>query len=102
MMNNERLLKVLIAPLITEKTYRIGGNSDHQQVAFEVAKGASKEDIKAAVEQMFDVKVSEVRTINVKGKARRFGQMIGKTKSWKKAYVRLSEGAKIDFGGTEA
>lgn len=99
-MSNERLLKVLIAPLITEKTYRLGGND--QQVAFEVAKSASKEDIKAAVEQMFDVKVAQVRTINVKGKKRRFGQIMGNTKAWKKAYVRLGEGSKIDFGGNEA
>jgi large subunit ribosomal protein L23 len=99
-MSNERLLKVLIAPLITEKTYRITG--DDQQVAFEVAKCASKQEIKAAVEQMFDVKVTDVRTINVKGGVRRFGQIMGKTKDWKKAYVRLAPGAKIDFGGAEA
>lgn len=99
-MNKERIAKVLIAPLITEKTYRISGAD--QQVAFEVQKGATKDEIKAAVEHMFDVKVSDVRTLNVKGKARRFGQIVGKTKAWKKAYVRLASGAKIDFGGSEA
>jgi large subunit ribosomal protein L23 len=99
-MKNERLLKVLIAPLVTEKTYRISGAD--QQVAFEVMRNATKQEIKAAVEQMFEVKVSAVRTVNVKGSARRFGQKIGKTSAWKKAYVRLSDGGRIDFGGSEA
>lgn len=99
-MKNEKLLKVLVAPLITEKTYRISG--DAQQVAFEVARAANKADIKAAVEQMFDVKVTDVRTVNIKGKKRRFGQIIGKTKAWKKAYVRLAQDSKIDFGGSQA
>ena len=48
---------------------------------------------------MFDVKVEEVRTVNVKGKQKRFGAMMGKRNNWKKAYVRLQEGHDIDFAG---
>ena len=99
-MNKEHLVKILYAPLFTEKTYNLGGKD--QQVAFKVATTATKPAIKKAVEYMFDVKVTEVRTLNVKGKKRRFGKVSGMTKAWKKAYVRLAEGAKIDFGGIEA
>lgn len=98
---NDKLLKVLVAPLFTEKSFRLGSGA-HQQVAFEVLASASKAEIKAAVESMFDVKVDAVKTVNVKGSARRFGKTMGRTKDWKKAYVRLAEGARIDFGGTEA
>lgn len=98
---NDKLLKILVAPLFTEKSFRLG-NDKHQQIAFEVLTSATKVDIKAAVEAMFDVKVVDVKTVNVKGSARRFGKTSGRTKDWKKAYVRLAEGAKIDFGGTEA
>ena len=99
-MNKELLVKILHAPLFTEKSYRLGGKD--QQVAFKVTSKATKQDIKKAVEYMFDVKVTDVRTVNVKGKKRRFGKIVGMTKAWKKAYVRLAPEAKIDFGGIEA
>ena len=100
-MSRERLLKVLVSPLMTEKTYSLGSDKV-TQVAFKVLKCANKLEIKKAVELMFDVKVDSVCTLNVKGKSRRFGRTIGRTQDWKKAYVRLQEGSKIDFGTGEA
>ncbi len=100
-MNREKLMKILVSPLITEKAYGLS-NGVAQQVAFKVLKDANKSEIRRAVELMFDVKVDVVRTLNVKGKTRRFGRTVGRTQDWKKAYVRLSEGSKIDFGVSEA
>lgn len=95
-MNQARILKVLKAPLSTEKAYRIADSA--QQISFKVATNATKLEVKHAVEKLFDVKVAEVRTINVKGKARRFGRIEGRTKNWKKAYVSLMPGYDINFG----
>lgn len=100
-MNREKLMKILISPLMTEKVYGLS-NETAQQVAFKVLKDSNKSEIRRAVELMFDVKVDAVRTLNVKGKSRRFGRTIGRTQDWKKAYIRLSEGSKIDFGVSEA
>jgi len=99
-MSKEHLLRLLISPVMTEKAYNFDGAA--QQVVFKVLKDATKTEIKSAVELMFDVKVDSVQTINMKGKQRRFGKIQGKTKAWKKAYVRLAEDAKIDFGLGEA
>ena len=99
-MSKERLLRLLISPVMTEKAYNFDG--DAQQVVFKVLKDATKTEVKSAVELMFDVKVDSVHTINIKGKQRRFGKIQGKTKAWKKAYVRLAKDAKIDFGLGEA
>ncbi len=63
--------------------------------------GASKPEIRAAVEQMFEVKVTAVKTANVKGKVKRFGHTMGRRSDWKKAYVTLAEGSDIDFMGAE-
>ncbi len=100
-MNREKLMKILVSPLMTEKAYGLS-NGTAQQVAFKVLKDANKSEIRRAVELMFEVKVDVVRTLNVKGKTRRFGRTVGRTQDWKKAYVRLSEGSKIDFGVSEA
>jgi large subunit ribosomal protein L23 len=97
-MNREKLMKILLSPLMTEKTYGLG----EQKVAFKVLRTANKAEIKHAVELLFDVKVDAVQTLNVKGKTRRFGRVQGRTQDWKKAYVHLHEGSKIDFGGSEA
>lgn len=99
-MNQEKLLKLLIAPLLTEKAYRFTGES--QQVIFKVVKDANKIEIKQAVEFVFNVKVDSVSTLNMKGKKRRFGKIQGRTQDWKKAYVRLAKDSKIDFGLAEA
>ena len=99
-MKEERLLKVLKAPHVSEKSTMAAeaGNT----VVFKVAKDANKAEIKAAVEKLFEVEVEGVRTVNVKGKTKRHGQSFGKRSDWKKAYVVLKEGQDIDFvGGAE-
>ena len=100
MISEERLLKVLLAPHIYEKsTMAAEGNN---AVVFKVVKDANKAEIKAAVEKLFEVEVDSVRTLNVKGKTKRHGQSFGKRNDWKKAYVVLKEGQDIDFVGGEA
>jgi large subunit ribosomal protein L23 len=94
-MNQERIFKVLNAPHISEKAAIVGDASN--QHVFKVATDAKKEEIKAAVEQLFNVKVSKVRTVNVKGKAKRHGARMGKRGDWKKAYVSLEQGHEIDL-----
>lgn len=94
-MNQEFLLQLITAPLVTEKT-SIATDSKNQYV-FKVLKTATKPDIKAAVEKLFDVKVEGVQTINVKGKTKKFGRSLGKRSNWKKAYVRVQAGQEIDF-----
>jgi large subunit ribosomal protein L23 len=98
-MINERLSKILLAPIVSEKSARIGDESN--QIVFKVQPNASKPEIRAAVEQMFEVKVTAVKTANVKGKVKRFGQTMGRRSDWKKAYVTLAEGSDIDFMGAE-
>jgi large subunit ribosomal protein L23 len=94
-MSRERLATVLVAPHITEKTALAMQNAN--QYAFKVRRDANKTEIKQAVELMFDVKVARVQVSNEPGKDRRFGQRIGRTQDWKKAYVRLAEGQAIDY-----
>jgi large subunit ribosomal protein L23 len=98
-MNQERLLQVLKGPHVSDKGYRMADESNH--FAFKVATNATKREIKRAVEQLFDVQVTDVRTVNVKGKARRFGRTQGRTSDWKKAYVKLKPGQDISFGDAE-
>jgi large subunit ribosomal protein L23 len=94
-MSKERLLKILLAPLISEKSVNAADTGN--QFAFKVAKDATKPEIKAAVEMLFEVNVEKVQVLNVKGKTKRFGQRMGKRSDWKKAYVRLAEGQDINF-----
>jgi large subunit ribosomal protein L23 len=91
----EQLMNVLIAPHVTEKTATAMQN--HNQYTFRVMRTATKTDIKAAVELMFEVKVTGVQVVNEPGKARRFGKTIGRTQDWKKAYVSLAKGQSIDY-----
>lgn len=94
----ERLMKVLLAPHASEKTARLEEESG--QVTFKVLKNANKQEIKAAVELMFDRKVADVRVLNQKGKRKSFGQHEGRKQDWKKAYVTLADGEDpIDFLG---
>jgi len=96
-MNRERLMQVLLSPVISEKaTVATEMGSQH---VFRVAPNADKCEIGRAVELMFDVKVDRVQVLNVKGKRKRFRQKQGKRPSWRKAYVRLQPGYDIDFGG---
>jgi large subunit ribosomal protein L23 len=99
-LSQERLINVLVAPHITEKTALAMQNSN--QYAFKVRSDATKPDIKAAVELMFSVKVAEVNVVNEPGKTRRFGQTVGRTRDWKKAYVRLAPGQSIDYEARKA
>ena len=98
-MNQERIFKVLSAPHISEKATVV--SDKHNQVVFKVAKDATKAEIKAAVEQLWEVKVESVRTLVMKGKTKRFGRGMGKRADWKKAYVSLQDGFDIDFLGAE-
>lgn len=95
MINQERLLTVLLGPHISEKGTLLG--EANRQVIFKVASNANKSEIKAAVESLFNVKVDAVRVLNVKAKVKRFRGKIGVRKSWKKAYVTLKEGSEIQF-----
>jgi large subunit ribosomal protein L23 len=96
-MNDQRLLKIIVAPLVSEKSAMAADSA--RQFTFKVVPDATKREIGAAVEKMFDVKVDQVRVINVKGKRKRFGQLQGTRKDWRKAIVRLQEGHDIDFAG---
>lgn len=98
-MSQERLYKVLLGPVISEKAAVVGDAGN--QVVFKVLPNAEKQEIKAAVEKLFDVKVEDVRTLNVKGKTKRTRHGLGKRSDWKKAYVRLSAGQEIDFAVAE-
>ena len=94
-MNQEQLLTILRAPHVSEKAM----SSDRQYV-FKVAQTATKKAVKLAVQQLFNVVVQDVQILNVKGKPRRFGQIQGRRKNWKKAYVRLAEGSEIEMAGS--
>ncbi len=88
-------LKILKRPLITEK---ISSQTDQfGKYAFEVDKRANKIEIKKAVESRFDVDVTNVTTMNVRGKMKRMGRFEGRKSSWKKAVITLKEGQTIDF-----
>ncbi|TDF37600.1 50S ribosomal protein L23 [Alteromonadaceae bacterium M269] len=100
MISEERLLKVLLAPHVSEKSTMAAENAN--TVVLKVATDATKLEIKEAVKKLFEVEVDSVRTVNVKGKTKRHGMSFGKRKDWKKAYVVLKEGQDIDFvGGAE-
>lgn len=98
-MNLERLYKVLLGPVISEKSAVVADQGN--QVVFKVTKDASKPEIKAAVEKLFNVSVQDVRVLNVKGKTKRTRFGMGQRSDWKKAYVRLAEGQEIDFAIAE-
>ncbi|QKT04114.1 50S ribosomal protein L23 [Ectothiorhodospiraceae bacterium 2226] len=98
-MNDERLMNVLLAPHVSEKSTNVA--DAHNQVVFKVVTDATKPEIKAAVEKMFNVKVDAVRVTNHKGKVKRFAGRLGRRNHWKKAYVTLQPGSEIDFLGAE-
>ena len=91
-----RIQDIIRRPLMTEKS--TGLRDERNIVAFEVARSATKIDVKRAVEAQFDVRVDEVRIANMHGKNRRQGRYTGRRPDWKKAYVRLAEGEQpIEF-----
>ena len=91
---NEKVFSVLLAPRVSEKTARLQEVSN--QYVFEIAKTATKADVKAAVEQIFSVNVKAVNVVNVKGKTKSFKFRQGRRGDWRKAYVTLAEGQSID------
>ena len=93
--NTERLMTVLLAPVISEKATFIADK--HSQVIFRVAPDATKPEVKAAVELMWKVEVDTVQISIVKGKEKRFGRFVGRRRGWKKAYVSLKPGQEINF-----
>ena len=95
----ERLMQVLLAPTVSEKSTYVGDKNN--QVVFRVADDATKPEIKAAVELLFKVKVKSVQVANVKGKEKKTGRIMGRRRNWKKAYVSLAHGQEINFQATE-
>lgn len=95
MSNLYQLANVLQAPIISEKSTIIA--DQNKQFVFKVQKQATKKQIKSAVELMFGVEVDSVRVLNVKGKQKRFGRMLGQRSDWKKAYIKLKPGHDIEF-----
>ena len=94
-MSKRDIYSVIVRPLVTEKGMH--QSQTYNAYAFEVAPGASKGDIKRAVEEIYDVRVLRVRTSNRRGKPRRTGYRWGKTRHWKKAVVVLHENHRIDL-----
>ncbi len=87
--------QIIIKPLDTEKT-RIQKEVSNQ-ISFQVARSANRIEIRKAVEQLFKVRVMSVCTMQIKGKKKRRGRIVGKRKNWKKAIVRLMPGERIEF-----
>ncbi|MCP5325271.1 MAG: 50S ribosomal protein L23 [Oceanospirillaceae bacterium] len=98
-MNYERIYKVLLGPLVSEKATFVAER--HGQYVFRVASDASKPEIKRAVEQLFNVKVEGVQVLNLKGKTKRTARGVGKRSDTRKAYVTLAAGQDIDFADVE-
>ncbi len=93
--DNSRLMKVLIAPIVSEKATMIAERAN--QVAFRVLQDATRDEVKAAVELLFKVQVESVQVLNQRGKAKRFGRYEGRRRNQRKAYVSLKEGQEINF-----
>ena len=98
-MNQERIFKVLLGPHVSEKATVLADSRN--QFVFKVDTTATKLEIKKAVEQLFNVKVKAVSTLNVKGKTKRTVRGLGKRNDWKKAYVSLQPGQDIDFASAD-
>lgn len=94
-MNQERLLKVLVAPVISEKSTMVAEKQN--QVVFAVVPDATKIEVKAAVELLFKTQVKSVQILNQKGKQKRYGRFMGKRNDLRKAYVTLVQGSEINF-----
>ena len=93
-MSTTNVYEVIRAPRVSEKTARLQEVSN--QYVFEIAKTATKADVKAAIEQIFEVTVEAVNVVNVKGKNKAFKFRQGRRGDWRKAYVKLAEGQSID------
>ncbi len=94
-MNDERMYSVIRYPIESEKSTLIGDRGN--QYVFEVARDATKQEIRVSVEQLFKVRVLSVRVLNLRGKQKRFGRTVGQRNDRRKAYVRLHQEDEIDF-----
>lgn len=99
-MNQERLMKVILAPIVSEKSNLLA--EKRNQMTFKVLRDATKIEIKAAVELLFGVKVAAVTTVTTKGKTKRFGSRLGRRSDVKKAYVCLAEGQELNLEAAAA
>jgi large subunit ribosomal protein L23 len=97
-MNQQKLFKVLLAPHVSEKAALASESGQH---VFKVAADASKQEIKHAVEKLFEVEVDAVRIVNIKGKNKRFGMREGRRSDIRKAYVSLKPGQSIELMSAE-
>lgn len=96
--NQERLLKIILAPHISEKATYIGENNN--QTIFRVVSDATKKEIKDAIELLWKeqkIEVKNVQTINVKGKRKRVGRFMGRRSDWKKAVISIEKGQELNF-----
>jgi len=91
--SKDRMYQVIVAPVVTEKSTM---GSEHSQVTFEVVRDATKQEIAAAVQGLFDVKVVKVNTLRQVGKLKRFKGFLGRRNETKKAMVTLEKGQSID------
>lgn len=92
-------MTVLLGPHLSEKSTVVA--EEHNQVVFRVRPDATKQEIRQAVEQLFEVSVEDVQVVNCRGKIKRHGLQWGQRAAWKKAYVTLAEGSSIEFLGME-
>lgn len=97
--SKEKLMTVLVGPHISEKATNAADK--HNQVVFKVRRDSTKNEIRRAVELLFEVNVTGVQVVNCRGKIKRFGGDYGQRPAWKKAYVTLAEGQNIDFLGAD-
>ncbi|WP_373740691.1 50S ribosomal protein L23 [Neisseria sp.] len=99
-MNQERLTKVILAPIVSEKSNLLA--EKRNQMTFKVLPNATKQEIKAAVELLFGVDVASVTTTTTKGKTKRFGRTVGRRSDVKKAYVSLVAGQELNLEAAAA
>ena len=97
-MLNKQSYSVIVRPIVTEKTSAL--KAEANKVVFEVKKTANKIDVKTAIEGLFDVKVTDVSTMIMRGKDKRVGKSQGRQSNWKKAVVTLKAGTDLDVFGT--
>jgi large subunit ribosomal protein L23 len=95
--HQERLVQVLVGPHVSEKATSVA--EANKQIVFRVRADATKQQVRRAVESLFEVKVANVTIARMPGKRKRFGNRLGVRAGWKKAYVRLAPGHDIDFTG---
>ena len=96
-MSVNKSLQAVLAPQVTEKATMVADK--YNQIAFKVKKDATKKEVKEAIELMFKVEVTSVNILNMNGKSKRMGRLMGKRNDWKKAYISLKDGQEINFTG---